>query len=269
MTPRDAKYLAEQDAAKELSELRAENARLQALTSQTLNEYREKISASYECETAGLRAEIEELEGENVRLSARMSELERWRKEFEHAALTHPNATQALLDIADRKLEEHPDSPLAAILTDMVSEVNALRLEIVGNAALAEPPLLCGVILGEDKATGTLGLCPRPRPCPEHPTKLVAAIPAPPDPLKTLESAIGPEALKELQDSHQTFVVGPELYSKQGTINQDASSDDAKEACADFRPGSSPNWCKCGASYLYHPAERVRRATPPKEDHEP
>lgn len=49
--------------------LRAEVARLQALASQTLDEYRVKISASYECEAEGLRAEIEEEQAEVERLA--------------------------------------------------------------------------------------------------------------------------------------------------------------------------------------------------------
>jgi hypothetical protein len=57
---------------------------------------------------------------ENARLKS-------WKKHHETWTMTHPAATQILLDIAERKLEEHPDSPLAAILGDLMTEVDALR----------------------------------------------------------------------------------------------------------------------------------------------
>lgn len=42
-------------------------------------------------------------------------------------------------------------------------------------APAREAPI-CGVIIGQDPTTDTLGLCTRTTPCPEHPTKLVARI---------------------------------------------------------------------------------------------
>lgn len=70
-------------------------------------------------------------------------QLRGWKKMHETYALTHPDQTQILLDIAERKLEAHPESPLANILGDLVTEVDALRTTLMTEqyerAALSRP----------------------------------------------------------------------------------------------------------------------------------
>lgn len=63
---RDEEFL--RNARTDVPALVAEVERLQKIANQTLNDYREKISASYECEVAAIQAELEEEREEVERL---------------------------------------------------------------------------------------------------------------------------------------------------------------------------------------------------------